>query len=205
MKVYTYFSPVPQIEQGPQFELLELWRKSWGANGWEPVILGPEDAQKSEQYGPIVSNVQNFPTSNPREYELSCFVRWAAMEAIRGGVMTDYDVMNYGFKPEGIELSFPLKSKENHVPCVVYGNRQAFRIICGMFANYVPSWHETQVSDMTILERSAEMGIYDDVRGVKQYGEPGWETSTLVHYSSHSVRAVDGKGKADKIQKLRPV
>jgi hypothetical protein len=209
MKVSTYYSPVSQIEEQPQRELLELWKKSWSRYGWEPVILGRDDAKESEWYQVILDNVKEFPTSNPRDYELSCFLRWAAMEAIGGGIMTDYDVMNYGFETLGIKPDdksiFPLHCMERHVPSVVYGGRQAYRVICGLFSNYIPSSHERQVSDMTILERSAGMGVWEDVGGVLQYSEPGWEANALVHYSSHCLRGVSGRSKADKIQSLRPV
>ena len=95
MKIHCFYHPL-----GNQDHLvIELWRQSWQDHGWDPVILGIDEAQKHPRFEQFKSAVLKLPTINGRDYETMCYLRWLAMAMQGPGWFTDYDVMNYGFKP----------------------------------------------------------------------------------------------------------
>ena len=99
LRVHTYFEPPPPgvkccTSSAESKSALALWREQWSAAGYEPRVLTEADARRHPQYEQLRERYAALPTVNSRHYELSCFVRYAAMAAQPdGGWMVDYDVM----------------------------------------------------------------------------------------------------------------
>lgn len=83
-----------------QSTLIDIWRRAWKAQGWEPIILTPKDAKAHPRYEELHAKFAAFPTINPKEYEVACFDRWIAMAQVGGGICVDYDVLPFGFTNE---------------------------------------------------------------------------------------------------------
>lgn len=97
-------------------QFLELWKKSWRSNGWNPVILGENDAKRNPLYSQIdIDNADaNFYKTDNRawEYHRSCYLRLLAYcQYVRHNkvhpwttgtatLYADYDVINYNFTPD---------------------------------------------------------------------------------------------------------
>ena len=107
MKVYTYYEQLNHVGRFlRQNELIDLWKKSWKLNGFDPVVLSREDAMKSDvytEYYDFVQRVNNKISgeSLPEEgYWLAAQLEIAAFTTIeKFGFISDYDVINYNFKP----------------------------------------------------------------------------------------------------------
>jgi len=70
--------------------LVEAWRESWEAAGFETRVLDINDVKKHDRYDDIRAFLDNEQFG---EYDELCFLRWYAMSSIGGGWMSDYDVV----------------------------------------------------------------------------------------------------------------
>ena len=82
--VCTYFELVPtgssDLDQDYQ-ELLKMWAESWELQGWRPVVLREADAMTHPLLtAENLANIENLPTVNIQKYELSCYLRWFAIQ-----------------------------------------------------------------------------------------------------------------------------
>jgi hypothetical protein len=134
-KIYTYYE---NINFKQQDELVELWKKSWESNGFEPVVLGLEDAKRSAFYSEFVEKIQLLVleiTGKPiSKYGLSCYLRWLAystQESTERFLASDYDVINTNFTPvQLIESKEKLCFMDNLCPCLAYGTPEQFLSFC---------------------------------------------------------------------------
>ncbi len=99
MKVVAYWADL-----GPDLprELVDLWAASWQINGFIPTLLRVDEAMKHPKYEQVLAWTETVPTVNDRQFEAACWLRWLAFELAAPAVIADYDVMNYGFRPEHI-------------------------------------------------------------------------------------------------------
>ena len=181
--------------------MIDHWRRSWAKQGWNPVVLGVEDAKRNPMFREFDEKCQKLPTVNPIEYELACYRRWMAVAAAGGGFMSDYDVINYGFKPRQPESNLVIYESDTHcnsvVPSVVGGTAYGFLQACMAFSlpdpNLITSTEggRSHTSDMIVMQIFDQRQIYNISPTVTQYGHKGWETSQLVHYSHHTTKNTD--------------
>lgn len=187
MNVYSYFEPLIGFHED---EVIALWKQSWSRHGWTPVILSEGQAQQLPFYIDFAARAHKFPTINPRAYELACYRRWAAM-AVTGGLMVDYDVMNYGWTPAMATAALKpnqLVFLEHRVPSGVLGDRDAFTRAARFICDYKPDGDDVcggrpHVSDMTIMQKAwgSDLIHYEPI--IRQYNDgDGWEKALLIHY-----------------------
>jgi hypothetical protein len=206
MNVFTYYDNFA----GRQEPLIPLWKESWRKHGWNPVVLAPENAIRNLNYAAFVKAVSRLPTVNNKKYELACYVRHLAMGMAGGGLLTDYDVMCYGFTPQAMtdieskhpEEKFICTLHHRGVPCAIYGRRAGFEWLCSQMMNWPPGEHRIEprgphLSDMIICQRlklhRADVCI--------NYPAEGWDKALLVHFSSGQSK---GRKKSDLIREVRP-
>lgn len=200
MKVFTYYAPIPFIASGEQRQMLNLWSSSWSAQGWEPVVLGPEDLTWHPLSEKILRTLRALPTVNSKDYELACWARWLAMSG-HGGLMTDYDVLNYGFVaadvPKNESDLVSVLCDNNPCPCVVNGLAQQYENTLKLFLDYelqptdVERGNQPHISDQNVIQKKSDLfrpHIYDVVR---EYRSPGWETRALVHFCHGACHGQD--------------
>lgn len=182
MRVYTYYAPI-----GGRNEewLIQQWKETWSANGWEPVVLSDRDVRIDPRDN---ETLKAFPTVNTQSYEMACWHRWWAMSG-NGGLMTDYDVLNFGFGPENAELGENIKILAGSVPCAVYGSPTGFRNICKLFVTTIPSQHTW--SDMYACE--ALSPYFSHSNDCVQFRDSGWQDAKLVHFSHSSFLAGENR------------
>lgn len=185
--VFTYYEELNRPDEG---RLIDLWCESWSAHGWNPIVLSEKDIPHFQRWKSYLKHVSTLPSVNPPGYDLACYKRWIALVARGGGLMTDYDVMNYGFTPEKAEtlkVKDALTFFEERVPSVVFGDRHYFKLACEYIEAYQPLAGDVEagrphVSDMTILQKVWKSTWIKHSPVVVQYSDPGWEKALLVHY-----------------------
>lgn len=190
MNVYSYFEHLNDVA----LPVIELWKKSWSEHGWKAVLLGEPDFFSWPGCAELDQHVSHFPTVNNRAYERACFRRWGAMVPLGGGVMTDYDVMNYGFRPEHLPvLEDKCQFLDANSPCVTIGTAAAFDRACRYFCNYTVGESDLEygvphVSDMHITNKWDGDMMLPRLSICKEIHETGWESSPLVHFASLKTR-----------------
>lgn len=185
--VFTYYEDLNRPEES---KLIELWCDSWAEHGWKPIVLSEKDISHHQRWKGFLRRVSAFPSVNPPGYDLACYKRWAAMVTRGGGIMTDYDVMNYGFTPakaEELKSADALTFFEERVPSVVCGEKRHYDFACSYMAAYEPaasdlSGGRPHVSDMLILQKVWKSAWIKHSPVVVQYSDPGWGKALLVHY-----------------------
>lgn len=197
--VFTYFDAVPEIDANEQKAQIELWKEAWKSRGWNPIVLTWIDARKHSLYEEFENAVKVFPTVNPKKYELSCFLRWLALEQAGGGLMSDYDCVPGRLMPRDLEdvrsesgVMHVLQSNETTaVPACVYADRTALRKWIKYVMTYKPSSEDKEngsahISDQSIVTvASAEKKTFvKKHKMVLEFGEPDYKTGYAIHFAN---------------------
>lgn len=173
--VRTYFSPCQSPDAlAEQHKLLELWRKTWEANGWTCKVLTIEDAQRHSRFAEFEAGFKKLPMKNHWQYEGACFLRWVAMAANGGGLMTDYDVMNNDCVPMVSPNDGKIRLFCGHVPCMVFGSANEYENCAVAFIQ------QNAQSDMHFYKDRPSCAVMTDE--VSEYPK----SSTLIHFSHHA-------------------
>ncbi len=53
--------------------------------GWKPQILAERDARGHPQFEKYFNHFKALPSVNPNDYEVSCYIRWLALQQAGGG------------------------------------------------------------------------------------------------------------------------
>ena len=146
MKIYTYYE---QIGFEFQDQLIELWKQSWSKQGFDPVVLDINHAQKHPYYETFCENMRiiyGMLTGQPLSlYGLSCFTRWMAYatqnkqyndSAPEDGeifYVSDYDVMNTGKWTPTQHVSSQLQLLDDACPCLSTGTSKQYETLCYAF------------------------------------------------------------------------
>lgn len=233
MKVFTYFEPVPQLwEPSTQLRLIEIWKRSWAKHGWTPVVLNEESARRHPRYAEFKKKFWELPTEYGHDYEGACFMRYAATAIQKQpmSMLTDYDVLNYGFTPEHAlaeqrkyrshQLIFMSDDKIGSVATgAALGPWELFEGISHIFANWTPEEKDRNINSKTYngLHCSDLTCVILMLRGVvpnpgwihRSHGSvvwphEGWETSPMVHYG-YELHQAGLWPKCDVVEGLRPL
>jgi hypothetical protein len=223
MKVFTYYMPVPGLwSDVSQRGLIDVWARSWTKQGWEPVVLTEDDARKHPNFSYYKEKFWALPTGYGHDYEGACFMRWLAVAQAGGGMMVDYDVINYGFLPYDQppeEMSvFADPTPERIFMGAVAGQSQYFQEMADIFALWGPDQYDINTaleaedkrhcSDLAMLIRMFDTKTYPKPDWLKRrdgcalFDHPSWNTSKLVHYG-YAMRAAGYWPKYEHIEKIR--
>jgi len=109
--IHTFFERIPLNERftGMTDEaddaLLDFWKQTWFAAGWEPRVITLADAKKHEDYDSFSNQLNKI---NLDEFSRLSFFRWIAMSAVGGGFLVDYDAFPIrDFVQEGLKSHKP--------------------------------------------------------------------------------------------------
>lgn len=195
MKIHTYYEFIDD-QYEPQDRIIDVWRRSWAAKGWEPVVLGPEVARRHELYYAIETLGDRWLLNSVLKpaYALACYRRWMAYEIACEDVLrwSDYDVMNADYPvpsdPNGIrDVGGLWLADDDAVPCVGGATKDALRSLNRMFRN------------VALLRKAGVNCIRDDLNDmnlIRDYGAfrcadlvsfPGDPEKPLVHFPHHCV------------------
>lgn len=223
MKVYTYYTPVPELySEDTQRLLIDVWARSWKKQGWDPVVLSESDAQRHPRYPEFKKRFWELPTEYGHTYEGACFLRWVAMAAVGGGMMTDYDVINYSFAPREVDPSRMIVFCEKPPGPIFLGMVLAPQALYeGMCQNFF-SWQVSQAdwnpnarppqyhcSDLSILLQlfqqppDKKIAWLTREEGCSIYTHPLWEYAPAVHYG-YEMHGLGQWPKYAWIEKIRP-
>lgn len=175
--MHTFFHPVPNEISGTQMsdkandDLIAAWKEAWRNAGYDPVVLGLDDAKRHPLYDSYVQKLQTVPMMGKGGkglnilYNQLCFLRWLAMAAAGGGFMCDYDVFplephqpqdevrqGYGDPTSLLPYGGQFTGYESGIPSYMSGTADEWTRMAGtVLANALLRTDETLVSDMLAL------------------------------------------------------
>ena len=206
MKVFTYYEPVPGISLEDSTRLILLWKRNWEHFGFQPFVLNEHHARQHKRFNEVNERVSKFPTLNPKDYERSCFLRYLAMAAQDGGIMTDFDCFCYDKTKLSSHFPNKLVSFQGYIPSLVYGSRKAYEGVISAFVDYQVTKKDVSesgvphVSDMYIFLRDKTMPyIPHDI--TKNFGDEGWREAPFVHFANATMNGFQPRWK--NIKQLR--
>jgi hypothetical protein len=204
-RVYTFCAPILGKDPGHEAALVDLWRESWIANGWDAVVLDESSVRVDDEVTRMLLTYRELPSINRKKLDYYCYVRWLAVAQAGGGFMCDYDVVNYSFAPRPAGR---MAIYERSVPCLVSGTAAEYARIARFFAAYAVAADDRlqgrpHVSDMMILTKNEWM--FESQTGCAEYGRPGWETAGAVHFSNLSMKSRSFVPRHEHIPALRPL
>lgn len=192
---YSYFEEA-NVNPYAQW-LLNRWTRAWESAGFRPVTLTRWHAEAHPRFKEILALAQAFPTTNPKAYEVACFIRWCAYAQCDGleplFLDTDclpIDMSGYSEMIGYGELTF---LDYNRVPCAVAGKKSEIARVLDWFAAYKVPAGCVHVSDMTICNAHTEARAVDWVREFTD-NRPGGK---LIHFSNSSCNG-DKRGAIEK-------
>jgi len=131
MKIYTYYEKINHVKQE---EMIELWKESWSYAGFDPVVLGIDNAKENPFYEVFDDKIQYLhlaiKAKKIENYGMSCYRRWLAYSCMKEEYfyVSDYDVLNNGFQPTIPEDKLHFMS--NACPCIASGKPSQFLLFC---------------------------------------------------------------------------
>ena len=198
MNVYTFYEPIKNsCNQEEYKKLIDLWKRSWIRQGWNPVMFNLDDCKKHPLYNEIYEICEKRPTVNNKTFEMYCFLRWLSMADVTGWYC-DVDIINYGFKP--IDYG-DLVVSSDYVPKIhgtcFYMPKEKYRQLIQEIKDYKiqeDDAHEIggvlypHLSDLIVMSKTKiKIDDYISVHGSYK-ASPNWETDLIVHYTTPCVR-----------------
>jgi hypothetical protein len=194
VNVYTYYQPESLWNDLP---LIDLWKKSWSSKGWNPIVLNQDVAQNHQEFDRICHKLRKLPSRNPGNYDFHCYVRHIGMAYVGGGLLTDYDVMNYSLEPQSFTEDV-LFLDRGRVPCAIWGTAYGFQRVVSVFLAHEVEPGTEHVSDMLLCQTMTKSPIH---QLSLEYLDDGWESSPLVHFPSAKLQRSIKHIKIEKIKK----
>jgi hypothetical protein len=194
MNVYTFYEPIANSFYNNEYkDLIDLWKKSWIKQGWNPIIFNLNDSKKHPLYNEIYSICEKRPTLNEKNFEMYCYLRWLAMANVTGWYC-DVDIINYGFKP--IDYGDLVVSsdyvKKIHGTCF-YMPKEKYQQLILEIKNYQVSFDDVHIvngkafphlSDLMIMSKTKiKIDQCISIHGSYK-ASPNWKTDLLVHYTT---------------------
>jgi hypothetical protein len=233
-KVFTFYSPVEGKVEKEELALIDLWKRSWLSQGWEPVVLSYESLDDSPELRELMKEFKRLPSINKYNLDYWCYLRWVAVAQQGGGFMCDYDVINYSFSarevgPLTVYCSVPVGSmndnvpiwrrplralrpaggddSEQCVPCLVSGSQKEFMRAVHWFASE-PVGIVTRLLPYAHTSDMLILKNHSDEfvqrRDCVEYDLPGWEGAAVVHYSNNGMKPKGFVPRHEHIVRLRP-
>ena len=204
--IFTYFDPVPEMQNNGHAEQIQLWKDGWSSRGWNPVVLDRYSAMRHPLYHQFLAKVKGFPSVNPTAYEQACWCRWLALRAMGGGLMGDYDVLPGAFRPRDLPKAKGFIVLGRTVPSLVLATEKGLDAFIAAIMAYDPATalHQedgrNHLSDMIFVQEllTAKAPFITSADFQREVGEPGWPTARTVHFAACPMRAAfPGKTKQE--------
>jgi hypothetical protein len=163
MNVISYFNLIANEKLSKESgDLISIWKQSWIQQGWSPIVLDENCAQKNDLYQKLSFNNpnSNFYKENPVgsfEYNRCCYLRLLAYcQYVKENGPTlycDYDAINYGLRSDilnKIDKNSVLCEQRSFIYLDEFGARDIERVLIECENTDKLEWHHR--NDMRLME-----------------------------------------------------
>lgn len=172
----------------------DLWAEGWRSRGWNPVKLTQRDALRNPRYKDIQDNLKNLRFLGDPAEMTARLVRWAALDAVGGGLMVDPEVMPNNFNPSHFNWKPALLSASNAAGVLAaYMNRESLNTFLDAMQKYPADPEDRLLApELTILKAS---GLFKKPNVmVSVSGEENWRSAKMVCFSQPEMQRIGSRG-----------
>lgn len=144
--VYTFFDDLYNVYDqrrggkttSPEdHEILDAWTYSWKSMGFNPKVLTLDDAKRHpdfERFSTLLD--EKVPLGSNTAHDKVCYLRWLAVAASGGGILTDYDTIPLR-SPQPDDYIMPTKFTfyQSYVPSFMKGTPQQWANVANILLN----------------------------------------------------------------------
>ena len=125
MNICAFYNKIDDPYFDQEYEkIVDIWKKSWYDNGWNPIVLNLEDSKKHPKFEEYYKKIDTYPSIHRKIYLDLCYLKWLAI-ANRGGWFTDIDMININFKPQSF-TSESVSCSLNVCPSTIYMTKENY-------------------------------------------------------------------------------
>ena len=160
--VYTFFDDLDNVydqrrggktTSSEDHEILDAWTYSWKSMGFNPKVLTLNDAKRHPDYERF-SNLldEKVALGSNTAHDKVCYLRWLAVAASGGGILTDYDTIPLR-PPQPDDFIMPKKFTfyQSYVPSFMKGTPQQWANVANI------------ILDEAVQPERRDMSIYSDM------------------------------------------
>lgn len=189
--ICTYYDLAPENNQNQERALIELWKSTWKAFGYNPVVFTEWDASKNPVYARIKDKLRDLKPTKSRKQESALLYRWLAFEYYGGGLMTEYDVFpGNSFTSNDVPAPEAINLLEGNVLSSVSADRRGLRFFTEMMDSYDYSKLTNIPSDKQILGDLDQHFWIRKSNITRPWNSDKWAEGKLVHFSYAACRTV---------------
>lgn len=178
--IFTYFEPNPAFDEAQERSCLALWKDAWTCAGWNTIIHERRDAQKNPRYQAVHDKVSSMAGFKHKGHDMSCYMRWLALEYAGGGLHCDYDVLPRStYHPEDIDRLKGVRVYQGSGRKPTFSLFSADRESCAAVLREVSAYPDKS-KFIPDNENVTSFGVEPLVKNI---GEKGWEKAKCVHFS----------------------
>jgi hypothetical protein len=193
--IYTYYQPLLYSANSSLIQILDIWGYAFYAQGFRPVILNRIHAEKRATFTELLSKFSRFPSINPAEYDLNCYLRWIALAEQGGGLLMDYDIMPMASSRSGRMRELKqctwrdLTTYELMFPMVTHGNASEIE----KWVNYMANFKLTDITMEYGKPHTSDMmmAIHSIIRNHRVFTIKS--ALPFFHYSTDTTHYILGK------------
>jgi hypothetical protein len=168
----------------------DLWFESWRSRGWNPIKLTQRDAIRHPKYTEMLANIKTMKfLADPAEMTAR-LVRWAALDAMGGGLMVDPEVLPANFNPTHFDWKPALLNSDNAsgvlAACM---NKQSLDLLIEAIRTYpVDPEIRLLAPELTILKAC---GLFKKPKSfVSVCGDKDWRSARMVCFSQPEMQRI---------------
>jgi hypothetical protein len=164
--IHTFFDDLKNVygdedrgkrTTGDDMEILYAWKEAWSSMGYVPKVITMEDAKRHpdyENYSNILDT--SVPMGTNTAYDKACYLRWLAMAAVGGGMMSDFDTVPLT-RPQPQDFQIPQKFTfyEEFIPSLLQGTAEQWTLIA------------QEILEEALKPERKELGLYSDMLALK--------------------------------------
>lgn len=171
-----------------------LWIESWKSRGWNPIKLTQREAIRHPRYPEILANIKNMKFLGDPDEMLVRLVRWAALDAMGGGLLVDPEVVPNNFNPSHFDWKPGLLSSDNAtgILAACMDKKSTGTFLEALRKYPVDPEVRMLAPELAILKAS---GLFKKPRiMVSVSGEENWRSSKMVCFSQPEMQRIGARG-----------
>ena len=191
--IACYFDKTPDTNIAEEERIIEMWKKTWKAYGYNPVVFSEWDASKHPHYAAIKKQLTALNYTASRKKENALILRWLAFDYYGGGLMTEYDVFpNQSFTSDDVPAPDAFTLLGNGSLAAVSSGKEALQHVTNAIKNFNYSTASVIPTDRAILDGIEDKFWLKEDSIMQPWNSGRWAEARMVHFSYAACKSASG-------------